>query len=248
MPLWTGVVVEAPRLLDPLTRAAAAQLTAGPRAVAVRRHGRPSCTDATAIAVTPTSTSSCRTAAARAAGPGSLSHHSCFYLRGGRRDRRVARARARLSVIADLLCLCRGEAARDALAVPDEALRLAEPRSDEFRAAVARPAASSGRTTAARCAARGLLDLASQRAESPPESWLRLHPHRARLPAARGQLGAITTPDGRELSRLDLAWPRVAHLRRVRRLDTHAGREDADAAREAELRRRGWIVDPRGRR
>src|SRR3954453_1142999 len=30
--LWTGVVVEAPRLLDPLTRAAAAQLTAGPRA------------------------------------------------------------------------------------------------------------------------------------------------------------------------------------------------------------------------
>src|SRR6476661_6446323 len=32
VPLWTGVVVEAPRLLDPLSRAAAAQLTAGPRA------------------------------------------------------------------------------------------------------------------------------------------------------------------------------------------------------------------------
>ena|SRR5690242_7064888 len=46
VPLWTGVVVEKARLLDPSTRAAAAQLTAGPRAAlcgvtAAHLHGCP---------------------------------------------------------------------------------------------------------------------------------------------------------------------------------------------------------------
>ena len=89
--------------------------------------------------------------------------------------------------------------------------------------------------------ARGLLDLGSERAESPPESWLRLIliEHGFPLPEVNW---AITTPDGRELARLDLAWPGLRICVEYDGWETHAGREAEDAARAAELRRHGWIV------
>ena len=52
----------------------------------------------------------------------------------------------------------------------------------------------------------------------------------------------LRSPSGRELYRLDMAWP---YLRIALEYDghaVHAGREDEDAAREDDLRRRGWIV------
>ena len=129
-------------------------------------------------------------------------------------------------VIADLLCLLpwRGRA-RDALAVLDQALRHAGAAHETFRKAVAarleqRP---DNRGTVR---ARGLLDLGSERAESPPESWLRLVliEHGFPLPEVNW---AITTPDGRELARLDLAWPGLRICVEYDGWETHAGREAA---------------------
>jgi very-short-patch-repair endonuclease len=53
---------------------------------------------------------------------------------------------------------------------------------------------------------------------------------------------SLLSPSGRELYRLDLAWP---HLRIAVEYDghaSHAGREAEDQAREDDLRQRGWIV------
>ena len=238
VPLWTGVVVEAPRLLDPLTRAAAAQLTAGPRAAlcgvtAAHLHGCECVASPDVHVVVPYG----RVVRSRG---GLVAHHSRFISEdvqeiGGLHVLALDR------VIADLLCLLpwRGRA-RDALAVLDQALRMAGPEHETFRKAVAarleqRP---DNRGTVR---ARGLLDLGSERAESPPESWLRLIliEHGFPLPEVNW---AITTPDGRELARLDLAWPLLRICVEYDGWEAHAGREAADAARAAELRRHGWIV------
>ena len=129
-------------------------------------------------------------------------------------------------VIADLFCLLpwRGRA-RDALAVLDQALRQAGDDHETFRKAVAarleqRP------DIRGTVRARGLLDLGSERAESPPESWLRLIliEHGFPLPEVNW---AITTPDGRELVRLDLAWPRLRICVEYDGWETHAGRAAA---------------------
>lgn len=53
---------------------------------------------------------------------------------------------------------------------------------------------------------------------------------------------SLLSPSGCELYRLDLAWP---HLRIAVEYDghaVHAGREEEDAAREDDLRKRGWII------
>jgi hypothetical protein len=144
-------------------------------------------------------------------------------------------------VIADLLCLlpCRGRA-QDALAVLDQALRRAGEAQDTFRKNVAarlekRP------DIRGTVQARGLLDLGSGLAESPPESWLRLMLIENGVPLPEVNW-VIATPDGREIVRLDLAWPSVRVCIEYDGWETHAGRKIADEARAAELRRHGWIV------
>ncbi|MBV9920900.1 MAG: hypothetical protein JOY78_08645, partial [Pseudonocardia sp.] len=203
VPLWTGVVVETPRLLDPVTRAAAAQLTAGPRAAlcgvtAAQLHGCDCVASATTDVVVPYG----RVVANRA---GLAAHHArCIsedvITVDGLRVLVLDR------VIADLLCTLpwRGHA-RDALAVLDQSLRRAGDAHEAFRKAVGarlehRP---DNRGTVR---ARGLLDLGSERAESPAESWLRLVLIEDGFPLPEVNW-AITTPDGRVLRRLDLAWP-----------------------------------------
>ena len=144
-------------------------------------------------------------------------------------------------VIADLLCILpwRGRAP-DALAVLDQALRRAGDDHETFRKAVAarldqRP------DIRGTVRARGLLDLGSERAESPPESWVRLIliEHGFPLPEVNW---VITTPDGRELARLDLAWPGCASA-----WSTTDGRPTPVAKprtppAQQQLRRHGWIV------
>jgi Protein of unknown function (DUF559) len=238
VPLWTGVVVETPRLLDPLTRAAAAQLTAGPRAAlcdvtAAHLYGCECVASPTVHVVVPYG----RVVRSRG---GLVAHHGRF-LPEDIQEIDGLHVLALDRVIADLLCLLpwRGRP-RDALAVLDQALRHAGAAHETFRKAVAarleeRP---DNRGTVR---ARGLLDLGSERAESPPESWLRLVliEHGFPLPEVNW---AITTPDGRELARLDLAWPRLRICVEYDGWEAHAGREAEDAARAAELRRHGWIV------
>jgi hypothetical protein len=233
-PLWTGVVVEAARLLDLRTRAAAALLAVGPRAVlcgptAAALHGCTAMTSADVHVLVPYQ---CKPRSR----PGLAVHHSCFYA-----EQVVVLDGLRLlalpHVVADLLCHA---APGDALAVADEVLRQAEPRSDEFRAAVAeRLRVRPDPRGTVRGAA--LLDLASPRAESAPESWVRMVLIERGFPLPEVNF-SLRSLGGREVYRLDLAWP---ELRIALEYDGHAAHvdhEEQDAAREDDLRRRGWIV------
>ena len=47
---------------------------------------------------------------------------------------------------------------------------------------------------------------------------------------------------GREIYRLDLAWPDLRIAVEYNGHAAHSGREEADAARTLDLERRGWIV------
>jgi Protein of unknown function (DUF559) len=233
-PLWTGVVVETARLLDPRTRAAAALLTVGPEAVlcgptAAVLHGCTALEPADVHVLVPYQ---CRPRNR----PGLIIHHSCFYA-----DQVVEldglRSLTLEHIVADLLCTAR---TADALAVGDEVLRRAGSRCEELRRAVvdrlrARPD-PRGTVRGA-----GLWDLASPRAESAPESWIRmlLIEHGFPLPEVNF---VLLSPTGRALYRLDLAWPQLRIALEYDGHAVHAGREDADAAREDDLSRRGWIV------
>ena len=52
----------------------------------------------------------------------------------------------------------------------------------------------------------------------------------------------ILSPAGRELYRLDLAWPSLRIAVEYDGHAAHADRDEQDAARDDDLRRRGWIV------
>lgn len=238
VPLWHGVVVDAARLIDPLTRAAAAQLTIGSRSVlsgltAAHLHG---CTSAAEHTVHVHVPYNC----GRRSGDGLVVHH------GGRLADDVRlhdglRLLAFDRVVADLLCtLPWKRRARDALAILDEALRLAGDAHEPFRKSVGERLAQR-QDPRGTVRARGLLDLGSQRAESPPESWLRLVLIENDIPVPEVNW-VITSSAGQELFRLDLAWPRLRICVEYDGWESHAGREIADESRAAELRRHGWVV------
>lgn len=233
-PLWCGVVVEADRVLDVRTRAAAALLTTNRDAVicgptAALLHGCTALSPADTHVLVPYS----RNPKKR---PGLVVHHGSFF-----KDQIVALDGLRMlslpQVIADLMCLA---TPADALAVGDEALRMAEPRCDDFRKAVA--ARISARPDP-RGGVRGtfLWQLTSPRAESAAESWTRMVLIEQGFPLPEVNF-CILSPAGRELYRLDLAWPDLRIAVEYDGHAVHAGREEQDAARDEELRRRGWIV------
>jgi hypothetical protein len=233
-PLWTGVVVDSARLLDVRTRGAAAQLLAGPAAVlcgptAAYLHGCRSLDTAVTHLLLPYG----RCPRNRA---GLQVHHSCFFA-----EHTVQldglNVLALDHVLADLLCCARPA---DALAVTDEALRLANGRSDELRRAVARRLRSRPAPRGTVHGA-GLLDLATPKAESPAESWIRLTIIERGLPLPEANF-PIRNLDGDELYRIDLAWPQLRIALEYDGYAAHAGRERSDAGRLEDLRRRGWIV------
>ena len=53
---------------------------------------------------------------------------------------------------------------------------------------------------------------------------------------------SLRSPGGREVYRLDLAWPVLRIALGYDGHAAHADHEEQDAAREDDLRRRGWIV------
>ena len=233
-PLWTGVVVDGCRFLDVRTRAAAALLTIGPHAVlcgptAAMLHGCTAITSADVHVLVPYDH-----------GPRSRSglivHHSCYYSAEVTTVDEL-RVLSLPQVIADLLCTARPA---DALAVADEALRRAEPRAEELRAAVERRlrARPDPRGTVR---GAGLWEFASPAAESPPESWLRLLILELGFPLPEVNF-SLLSPTGAEVFRLDLAWPNLRIALEYDGYAVHAGREEEDAARREDLRRRGWIV------
>lgn len=86
-----------------------------------------------------------------------------------------------------------------------------------------------------------LLDLATGKAESPPESILRLVVVEAGFPVPEPQF-EITTFDGRLLYRLDMAWPPRRIALEYDGYAAHEDRSDYDAERDSRMAARGWIT------
>jgi hypothetical protein len=141
-------------------------------------------------------------------------------------------------VLAELLCRAYRP---DALACLDQALALTPvEQHDEFRASVLHRIGRR-RDPRGRRRSQVLLNLATGLAESPAESWLLLGLFDAGFPVPAQQL-SVSDMRGWEVYRLDFAWeePRVAL--EYDGYAAHAGRAANDAARDEDLRRRGWIV------
>ncbi|WP_285752916.1 DUF559 domain-containing protein [Lentzea sp. NBRC 105346] len=136
--------------------------------------------------------------------------------------------------------LCRGERST-ALACADQAMALA-PIADrpEIKASI-------GYRIDHRDDPRGsrqghyLLDLVTGLPESPAESWLLLKLADAGLPLPEPQ-HPIRDLNGREIWRLDFAWPEARVALEYDGYEAHVNKRRDDAARDEDLRRRGWKV------
>lgn len=235
VPLWAGVVVDGDRAADISTRAAAA-LVAGGAAAAITGPTAAHLHGCTAVPGAPIHVQVPYEHWLRSC-PGLVVHNG----RGFEVDVEELdglRVLGLERVLADLLATAR---APDVLAVVDQALALvpAAGREDVRRRLHLRLIERDDPRGIVRGAR--ILDLATGRAESPAESRLLWALVEAGLPTPQANW-SVADLDGREIYRLDLAWP---ELRVAVEYDGHAahhGREEADAARRLDLERRGWIV------
>jgi Protein of unknown function (DUF559) len=140
--------------------------------------------------------------------------------------------------ITELLCT---DVPRRALAIADQAASLVPERErSAFRERLAdRLAARADRRGTARAAA--LLHLITGKADSLPESWLKLLVVEADFPVPTAQFEVIDA-----LARiryiLDLCWPELRIALEYDGYEAHEYRLDQDAQRDADLERRGWIT------
>jgi very-short-patch-repair endonuclease len=142
------------------------------------------------------------------------------------------------ATLGELLCRARSSTA---LACADQALafvgqeHVAEVKTD-LAVRIARRPDPRGRR-------RGgfLLDLASGLPESPAESWLLLMvvDHGFPLPEPQFKICDLM---GREVYRLDFAWPHLRIALEYDGYEAHENRRAEDATRDADLKRRGWKV------
>jgi hypothetical protein len=141
-------------------------------------------------------------------------------------------------VLADLLCRARRPTA---LACADQLLgRLPEARRAGFRDAIERAISARDDIRGTR-QARVLLGLATGLPESPFESHMMLMFYDRELPVPVAQ-HPITTIDGRTLYRLDFAWPEYRVAVEYDGYAAHAERKDRDRRRDQDLAGRGWLV------
>ncbi|MFC0544322.1 DUF559 domain-containing protein [Kutzneria chonburiensis] len=141
-------------------------------------------------------------------------------------------------VLADLLCRARRPTS---LACADQMFRgLPEAQRPGFRGSVLRAISARADVRGTR-QARVLLDLATGLPESPFESQLLLTFYDRELPMPIPQ-HSITTIDGREIYRLDFAWPEFRIAVEYDGYAAHAERHDRDRRRDEDLAGRGWIV------
>jgi hypothetical protein len=229
------VLVERPRQLELRTRAAAALLLGGERAV-LTSHTAASlfgCTAASSgrVQLLVGYDRPLRPTADIAVHHGVYDESDVVLLDG-------LRVYALECALTELLC----RASRDtALACADQAIALTPPESrGEFRAEVANRI-ETRRDSRGRRRAAILLDLATGLAESPAESWLLLRLFDAGLPVPAQQV-PVTDMDGNVRYRLDFAWEEVRLALEYDGFAAHVGRSLRDAAREADLRRLGWTV------
>lgn len=229
------VLVDPRRAADFGTRAAAALLHTGPEAVlshhsALRVHGF-CAADSTPIHVLLPYRCKLRRRA------GVLVHH------GSVRDEDIHGIAGLRVVDVDLALsevLCRGSR-RDGLACADEALRaLPSHHREALRLRVAERIAARPDPRGRR-QGRSLLWLATGLAESPAESAMLLTLVDAELPMPQQQI-PVTDLEGRVLYRLDFGWSQLRVAVEYDGYEAHEASGQADAARDEDLRRRGWIV------
>jgi hypothetical protein len=232
---WSRVIVESRRQCELLTRSAAAVLAFGPRCAlagptAAELHG-------CGAAATPRTYVLMPYGSHPRPRSGLVVQHSTGYERDvGTIDRLPVLALDR--VVAEMLCRAQP---RDGLAVCDQALS-AQPETGRewWRNRV-------GERIAERSDPRGtrrgqeLLALATGRAESPAESWLRLTIVEQGFPWPEVNW-PLFSPWGEQLYRLDLAWPQLRIAVEYQGYAVHVDRERQDSARIEDLQRRGWIV------
>ncbi|WP_410668895.1 endonuclease domain-containing protein [Amycolatopsis sp. cmx-4-68] len=141
-------------------------------------------------------------------------------------------------VLADYLC--DGDK-RTAFAALDEALfGLAPDHGQKLRENV-RDRILDRRSKRGIHRAQMLLQLATGKAESPPESILRLVVVEAGFPVPEAQYD-ITAIDGRKLYVLDIAWPALRIALEYDGFAAHEDRQERDAERDARLAGRGWVT------
>ncbi|WP_019816493.1 endonuclease domain-containing protein [Saccharomonospora saliphila] len=137
--------------------------------------------------------------------------------------------------------LCRGTR-RAAMACADEVLGLFDDETlrEDFRHSV-RDRIGQRADPRGRRQALSLLHLASGLAESPAESWTLLELVTGGFPIPEQQFRVLDSR-GVVLYRLDFAWPQARIAVEYDGYQWHEARREADAARDEDLRRRGWTV------
>jgi hypothetical protein len=232
---WAGVLVDPARAAEPLTLITAAWLAVGPDALitgpsALHLHGLAALPPSPVHLVVP------------------YGHHKrereCIVIHNGSRLAEDGEERCGLPVLSldrvvtDLLCTTWPP---KALAVVDEALAgLPEQARPAFRRRLRERLQERPDPRGTRIGMR-LLDLATGRAESPPESWLLWLVVDLGFPVPEANLPVFGIDD-RELYRTDIGYRKLRIAVEYNGYAAHAGRDEADAARIRDLERRGWIV------
>ena len=232
---WPGVLVDAARAADNLTIITAAWLALDRDAVvtgpsAAFLHGL--------TALPPTPVHLVVPYRSRRRGRAGIVVHNGTTLADDRDARHELPVLCLERVVADLACTARPP---DALAVIDQALAsLPEVERAGLRRALRRRLKDRPDPRGTRIGRR-LVDLATGLAESPAESWWlwRVVDLGFPVPEVNPWLRDL---DGRGLFRLDLGWLDLRIALEHNGYAAHAGREERDGRRLAELERRGWIV------
>lgn len=233
--LWPGVLVLRHRVFDPLVRADAALRYAGPDGALTGRtaawlQGCPAAVSPTVHVLVPYSRW-VRSLQGLVVHHGRNTGADVVQVQG-------LRVVALEAAITGLLCT---DSRRTALALADQAAaQLPATERAAFCARIAdRLAARPDRRGTVR--ATGLLELVTGKADSPPESWLRLLVVEAGFPPPVMQYEVVDLR-GRVRWVLDQCWPELRIALEYDGHEAHEERSVDDAARDADLERRGWIV------
>ena len=232
---WRGVVVHATDLLKLPTRAAAALLAVGPPAAlagvtSLALHGISAADDRSVHVMVPYS----RRIRSRA---GLVVHQ------GGFRDGDVIEIDGLATFLLDRALadfLCDGSK-RAAFTAVDEAMRGLPPDHCAKLRENVRDRLDDRRDRRGIHRALMLLDLATGKAESPPESVLRLIVVEAGFPVPEPQY-EIAAIDGRKLYVFDMAWPSRQIALEYDGFAAHEERREYDRERDERMAARGWIT------
>ncbi|MFI6301674.1 endonuclease domain-containing protein [Amycolatopsis thailandensis] len=232
---WRGVVIHSADALKLTTRAQAALLVVGQpaalsEATSLALHGL-SAVDDTRIHVTVPHSRRIKSK------PGLSVHQADF------RSSDVVEIDGLATFSLDLALadfLCAGDK-RTAFATLDEAMRGLAPDHVRVLRENVRDRLADRRDRRGIHRALLLLDLATGKAESPPESILRLIVAEAGFPVPEVQY-EITTIEGRKLYVLDMAWPSLRIALEYDGFASHEERRDYDAERDARMAGRGWVT------